>query len=174
MGNQPEGIKRKLTLGETTLALSVFGNAITYDSVRINCESYLPLGLQNDHYVMTPNGELYYRRTLYRSDFSNEPPPTQHLFIHEMVHVWQHQKGMWVRTRGLVSWATVYKYRIDKTRLSDYPMEQQASIIADYFYLKTFGEKAFFRLADRELIGVIDKNTLSKFEPLIRSARLPL
>ncbi|WP_342323134.1 type IV secretion protein Rhs [Kosakonia sp. BYX6] len=174
MENQSEGIKRKLTLGETLLARSVFGDEIFYDSVRIHCDSYLPLGLQNEQYVMTPNGELYYRRSLYRRDFSIEPPPTQHLFIHEMTHVWQHQKGMWVCTRGLVSWATVYKYKIDKFRLSDYPMEQQASIIADHFYLKTFGEKAFFRLADRELIGVIDKNTLSKFEPLIRSAGLPL
>ncbi|WP_437891848.1 hypothetical protein [Phytobacter sp. V91] len=53
-------------------------------------------------------------------------------------------------------------------------MEQQASIIADYHYLKTYGENAFFKLKDRELIGVIDENTLSKYEPLILSAGLPL
>lgn len=53
---------------------------------------------------MSLNGELYFRRALYRSDFTVHHL-AQHLFIHEMAHVWQHQRGMWVGTRGLLSWA---------------------------------------------------------------------
>ncbi|WP_411752673.1 hypothetical protein [Serratia sp. (in: enterobacteria)] len=98
----------------------------------------------------------------------------QHLFIHEMSHVWQHQKGMWVRTRGLFSWAVSYKYKLDKLRLNYYGMEQQASIIADYFYLKKFGVNAFFSYRGRNFIGVVDEDTLSKFQLVIRSAGLPL
>ena len=171
---EQEGIKRLLTLGETRLAHSVYGNLIFYGSVSIHCDSYLTFVLHLSRVAMTPNGELYFRLELYRSDYSNVPPDLQHLFIHEMAHVWQHQKGMWVRTRGLFSWAVDYKYRLDRARLSDYGMEQQASIIADYHYLKTYGENDFFNLKDRELIGVIDKETLSKYKPIILSAGLPV
>ncbi|MGR4051184.1 type IV secretion protein Rhs [Kosakonia cowanii] len=174
MEEHKEGFSRRLTLGEKKLASSVFGETISYDSVLIHCDSSLPFGLQNEEYVMTPNGEIYYRKMLYRADFSNEPPPTKHVFIHEMTHVLQYQRGMWVRFKGLGSWAASYKYRLDKLRLADYPMEQQASIVADYFYLKTYGEIEFFKLAGRELIGVVDKNTLAKYEPIIRSAGIKI
>lgn len=76
--------------------------------------------------------------------------------------------------KGLGSWTASYKYRLDKLRLADYPMEQQASIVADYFYLKTYGENEFLKLAGRELIGIVDKNTLAKYEPIIRSAGLKI
>jgi len=49
-----------------------------------------------------------------------------------MMHVWQHQKGMMVRTRGLFSWAVNYYYDLNGKKLSDYGMEQQASIVSDY------------------------------------------
>ncbi|MBH1928077.1 type IV secretion protein Rhs [Serratia rubidaea] len=135
-----EGITRPLTLGEVILARSIFGNSIIYNTVRVHCDSYLPFGLQASHTAMAPNGELWFRKELYKPDFSVSPIISQHTFIHELAHVWQYQHGMWVRSRGLFSWITDYTYRLDgKRRLKDYPMEQQASIIADYFYLKNWG-----------------------------------
>lgn len=60
--------------------------------------------------------------------------------MHEMVHVWQHQMGMWVKTRGLFSWYVNYKYELQNGKLlSDYGMEQQAGIISDYYLLITYG-----------------------------------
>ncbi len=53
-------------------------------------------------------------------------------------------------------------------------MEQQASIIADYFYLKKFGVSDFIGLYGRNYSGIVDRSTLSKFQPIIRSAGLPL
>lgn len=44
-----------------------------------------------------------------------------------------------VRMRGLVSWATNYKYSLDKSNLSGYSMEQQASIVSDYWLLMKLG-----------------------------------
>lgn len=73
---------------------------------------------------MTPNGEIYFRFPLYRDDFSNLLPDMQHLFIHEMVHIWQREKGTNVILRGLVSWFVSYRYRLDGRLLSEYPMEQ--------------------------------------------------
>ncbi|MDK6017773.1 type IV secretion protein Rhs [Serratia nevei] len=124
MEPQQEGITRALTPGEINLARSVFGSTIFYQSVLVHCDSYLPFGLQNQYTAMSPNGELYFRRSLYERDYASQDPEAQHLFIHEMAHVWQHQKGMWVRTRGLLSWAVSYQYRLDKPLLRHYSMEQ--------------------------------------------------
>ncbi len=170
---QQEGITRALTPGEINLARSVFGSTIFYQSVLVHCDSYLPFGLQNQYTAMSPNGELYFRRALYRPDFTVHHL-AQHLFIHEMAHVWQHQRGMLVRTRGLLSWAVSYQYRLDRLLLREYSMEQQASIIADYFYLKKFGVSDFIGLYGRNYSGIVDRSTLSKFQPIIRSAGLPL
>jgi hypothetical protein len=62
-----------------------------------------------------------------------------HLFLHEMMHVWQHQHGMMVRLRGAFSWAVDYSYSLDKHHFLDYGLEQQASLISDYWLLKTYG-----------------------------------
>lgn len=39
----------------------------------------------------------------------------------------------------VVSWAADYDYALDKETLTDYPLEQQASIIADYWLLRVYG-----------------------------------
>ncbi|MHC5175694.1 type IV secretion protein Rhs [Serratia rhizosphaerae] len=162
-----EGISRPLTLGEIILARSIFGNSIIYNTVRVHCDSYLPFGLQASHTAMAPNGELWFRQALYRPDFSAAPIHDQHIFIHELVHVWQYQLGMWVRSRGLFSWIADYTYRLDGKRLlKDYPMEQQASIIADYFYLKNRGYNEWLsKIGDNiNFRGVTDKYITHKYK----------
>ncbi|HHQ5990357.1 TPA: type IV secretion protein Rhs, partial [Enterobacter hormaechei subsp. steigerwaltii] len=47
--------------------------------------------------------------------------------------------GQWVRMRGAFSWAAEYTYRLDKEKLTDYSLEQQASILADYWLLLVYG-----------------------------------
>ena len=82
----------------------VFANTIDYANVYIHNDEFLPFGLQNDNTVMTPNGEIYFPKGLYRDDFSNlasQYASLRHLFIHEMVHVWQHQLGYSVMIKGL-------------------------------------------------------------------------
>lgn len=101
--------------------------------------SYLPLGMQENNTAMTPNGEIWFETQVYRDDYAVASVDYQHLFMHEMMHVLQYQHGMHVRMRGLFSWAASYKYRLDKNKLSDYSMEQQASIVSDYWLLMRFG-----------------------------------
>lgn len=137
---------RKMTIGEIGLASMVFGNSIDYETVRIHHGSYLPFGLQGENMAMTPNGELYFRTRLYREEFSQTLDSLQHLFIHEMSHVWQRARGMNVIGRGLVSWWVSYRYTLDGRLLSDYPMEQQAQIIADNFTLQAHGYRAWITL----------------------------
>ncbi|MBE5258383.1 type IV secretion protein Rhs [Serratia marcescens] len=134
-----EGALRLLTSGEIGLAKSVFGGSIIYGKVWVHHDSYFPFGLQNRNTAMSPNGELYFR-DWYVPDFSKEGYSHRHLFIHEMVHVWQYQRGMWVKTRGLYSWLANYSYELDGSKLlKNYAMEQQAQIVADYHLLTSSG-----------------------------------
>ncbi|MCY0773751.1 type IV secretion protein Rhs [Enterobacter cloacae complex sp. 2022EL-00788] len=135
---EKEGTLRLLTSGEIALAKSVFRSTIPYHKVWIHHDSYLPFGLQDKNTAMSPNGEIYFRHW-YRDDYASAVPFLQHLFIHEMSHVWQREKGMNVIGRGLISWAVSYRYVLDGRLLSEYPMEQQAQIIADHFSLQVEG-----------------------------------
>ncbi|TQQ86544.1 type IV secretion protein Rhs [Cronobacter sakazakii] len=144
-----EGGIRLLTPGEIMLAQSVFKPTIDYSKVWIHRESYLPFNLQNRNAAMTPNGEIYFRDH-YRDDFSQSTDHMQHIFIHEMSHVWQRERGMNVICRGLVSWLVSYRYTLDGRLLSEYPMEQQAQIIADNFILQTFGYEIWSHLDNQK------------------------
>ncbi|MDR9891304.1 type IV secretion protein Rhs [Pseudenterobacter timonensis] len=148
---EKEGTLRLLTSGEITLAKSVYKSTIPYHKVWIHHDSYLPFGFQNKNTAMAPNGEMYFREH-YREDYSLSVPFYKHMFIHEMAHVWQREKGMNVIGRGLVSWAVSYRYVLDGRLLSEYPMEQQAQIIADHFILHTEGYIKWCELRDHAVI----------------------
>ena len=143
-----EGGIRRLTAGEIQLAQSVFASTIDYSKVWIHRDSYLPFNLQDKNTAMTPDGEIYFR-DLYCDDYSLTTDNLQHLFIHEMGHVWQREKGVNVIFRGLVSWMVSYCYTLDGRLLSEYPMEQQAQIIADNFVLQTFGYEIWNHLENK-------------------------
>ncbi|SUD89796.1 hypothetical protein [Psychrobacter phenylpyruvicus] len=133
--------KRVLTPGEIAMATKVFANSIDYSIVYIHNEEYLPFGWQKDNTIMTPDGELYYPKGHYKSDYSTESNNYKHLFIHEMVHVWQYQLGYNVKWEGaclhlnnMFGGSDPYPYVLDTAKkLCDYNMEQQGDIIADYF-----------------------------------------
>lgn len=135
---------RLLTLGEINLAKTLYGLSIRYNEVWIHRGSYLPFNMQDFRTAMKPNGEIYFMEGTYEHDFSMSHRTMSrivgaHLFLHEMMHVWQHQHGMMVRLRGAFSWAVDYTYSLDKHHLLDYRLEQQASLISDYWLLKTYG-----------------------------------
>ncbi|MBJ8361676.1 type IV secretion protein Rhs [Citrobacter cronae] len=135
----PGGV-RQLTIGEIALARTLFGGSIIYSKVWVHLESYLPFNMQPVNVAMTPNGELWFREGTYSPDFSLERDiQKKHRFMHEMVHAWQAQKGMFVRTRGLFSRFADYSYSLDKADFLHYGLEQQASIASDYWLLLTYG-----------------------------------
>ncbi|WP_367105211.1 PAAR domain-containing protein [uncultured Psychrobacter sp.] len=151
---QPQPIRRDLTSGEIRMAESVFGDAINFggkgegNGVGIYDGKWKPF--QPDNRAMAPNGHIYFPGTSYKEDFSNLGSKAlsnadRRTFIHEMTHVWQHQHGKAVKTRGaalgvLSSVGNPYIYKLyisgDKTNLrdlSDYGLEQQAAIVGDYY-----------------------------------------
>lgn len=136
---QPGGV-RQLTTGEIALAKNLYGYSIKYSQVWVHRESYLPFNLQPVDVAMSPNGEMWFREETYSPDFSLEfRIDKKHRFMHEMMHVWQAHKGMFVRTRGLFSRFADYTYSLDKADLLHYGLEQQASIVSDYWLLLNVG-----------------------------------
>jgi len=127
--------KRPLTEGEITLASRLFRDAIDYRRVRIHARRYMPF--QPKNCCMTPNGSMFFHASCFLDDYSQASITTRHWFIHEMVHVWQHQLGYPVRLRGAMRIGLPYHYELrEDALLSDYNMEAQGDLLADYFVLK--------------------------------------
>lgn len=135
----PVGEARRLTRHERAMARSIFGNAVNYDRVKVHNDEYLPLGLQPDDVAMTPNGEMYFNPRHFKEDFALSTFQDSHWFMHEMVHVWQHQLGYPVMLRGAIRIGLSYRYTLapDK-KLGDYNMEAQGNLLSDYWAVKHF------------------------------------
>ena len=130
-------LRRGLTAGEIRMAALLFGDAIDYPRVHIYQRRYLPFGLQPKNCAMTPNGAMYFHKSCCLVDFSAATERDRHWFMHEMVHVWQHQLGYPVRLRGAVRIGLSYQYELAPGKtLSDFNMEAQGDLLADYFVLK--------------------------------------
>lgn len=142
--------ERPLTEGEKAMARQVFGEGIEYDKVKIYGKEYpLTLGAQPNDRAMAPNGNIYFSSedSSQSRDFSTASDEQKKTFIHEMTHVWQNHSGRAVKLEGLgvQTWNTLsrafggnpragYDYDFDSTKkLSDYNMEQQGEIIAEYY-----------------------------------------
>jgi hypothetical protein len=135
---------RLLTAGEIAMAALLFRDAIDYRRVRIHARRYMPF--QPKNCCMTPNGSMYFHHSCFLDDYSRANLTGQHWFMHEMVHVWQHQLGYPVRLRGAVRIGLPYHYDLhEDATLADYNMEAQGDLLADYFVLKFLGRPEAMR-----------------------------
>lgn len=126
---------RPLTSGETDLARSVFGAAIDYSPVRIVRRKWA--FFQPRETVMAPSGHIHFHPhgTLYRDDFAAASRSDQGLFLHEMTHVWQHQKGIFLPLKRHPFCRYGYAIR-PGLPLHRYGLEQQAEIVRHAFLLR--------------------------------------
>ncbi len=135
---------RRLTQGEIALAKTMFRDSIDYDTVRIHDKKYV--FFQPNNSGMTPNGEIYISgKSTYKDDYSTASEHMKAFFLHEMTHVWQYQnklldpvaEAMKENIKHNFNYAAAYPYEIDvKKDLTDYGMEQQASIVEHYYLIK--------------------------------------
>jgi type VI secretion system secreted protein VgrG len=135
----PKDGSRPLTLSEINMVRPIFRNAIRYDKVKVHNRKYA--FFQPSNGAITPNGEIYFAPMVFQEDFHKFSAELQHFFIHEMVHVWQYQMGYPVKAQGI---ASALGYGYDYTlkpgmKLSNFPMEGQANIIADYAMYVLYG-----------------------------------
>ncbi|PTQ07327.1 vgr related protein [Sphingomonas oleivorans] len=126
---------RPLTEAERRLAASMFGAAIDYDPVRVNRRKWWPF--QSRGVAMSPDGHLWFHPLghLWCEDFAAANRDMQGLFIHEMTHVWQHQKGIYLPVARHPFCR--YSYALKPGwRLERYGIEQQAEIVRHAFLLR--------------------------------------
>ena len=126
---------RSLTPRESDLAREIFGDSIDYEVVRIDETAWM--------------GPKQFRFCYVSFNLINSwNPMSDHILIHELVHVWQYQKmGIIYMVRAWVAQHSKSGYNYGgihsikkkiatgKT-LFDYNLEQQADIVTDYFLLK--------------------------------------
>lgn len=124
---------RPLTAGERKIAKSVFGNDLDVNCIWIKTAFWVLPG-----YSVSPNGCIYFHRDDWCEDFSRRPLVHRAWLVHELVHVWQVQKGMSVFWRALLNRKYDYKLQSGKL-LMQYGIEQQARIVEDYYIRRERG-----------------------------------
>lgn len=124
------GTARPLTGGERAIAHAVFGSALDCGPVTLRLEKWAmwqPAGV-----TMAPDGHIWFHPNgdRWSGDFAAEHPARQHLLVHELVHVWQHQQGLFLPLRRHPFCR--YAYALEPGRpFGAYGIEQQAEIVAD-------------------------------------------
>lgn len=119
--------RRFLTMGEKTLAKTVFGDALALDDIEIVAHH-----LVLKDYAISPNGNVYFHPKDWCEDFSLKNLNEQSWLIHELTHVWQIQQGIAVIRKALID--RRYQYVLTAGKLfSQYGIEQQAQMVQDYF-----------------------------------------
>lgn len=124
--------RRALTAGEIALARSLFGDAIDYSRAGVVNRKWA--FFQPRRTVMAPLGTVHFHPDggLYHDDFAHAPLHLQALFVHELVHIWQHQQGMFLPLRRHPFCR--YAYRYDPARpFTRYGIEQQAELVRHAF-----------------------------------------
>lgn len=126
---------RPLTNAEVALAQSVFGDAIDYGRVLVHPRKWWPF--QHRQMAMAPDGHLWLspKGSIWCDDFCERSIDRQGLFIHEMVHVWQHQRGVNLILRRHPFCRYDYVLKPGWT-LERYGIEQQAEIVRHVFLLR--------------------------------------
>lgn len=128
---------RGLTDAEAALARSMFGDAIDPGRVRIHQARWWRF--QPRAALMAPDGDIWCHPQghLYRPCYASASLRMQALFVHEMTHVWQAQRGgRWYLPLMRHPFCRyVYTLKPGKP-FARYGIEQQAEIVADAFLLR--------------------------------------
>ncbi len=132
---QAGGEARPLTPAERDLVASLFGDSIDCDAVQIRRRKWWPF--QPRRWTMAPDGHLWFHPDAphYRDCFATASLPLQAHFIHEMTHVWQHQRGVFLPLARHPFCRYRYSLKPGKP-LTAYGREQQAEIMSHALLLR--------------------------------------
>lgn len=130
-------IARSLTEGERALARTVFGAALELSTVRIVAagrpftRAFVPGRAFGRCWIVWPAARL-------PDDLAGAPLGPRATFVHELVHVWQAQQGMWLPWAKLRAGdgPAAYRYATDDgCRWSRLNIEQQAMVVEHAYRL---------------------------------------
>jgi hypothetical protein len=163
-GATPKDGFRTMSAGEIAMSRLIFKDAVDYTKVKVHNGGYFGI-FQWERTAVTPNGEIYFNPKDFLEDFSIAEGWQKRWFIHEMVHVWQYQLGFWVKTHGFFSFLVPYASVLTpEKRLSDYGMEQQGDILADYYVITVLKDKRLVKnQAYKENLPLFENHILVDF-----------
>ena len=126
---------RSLTEGEKALARGMFGDAIDLDRVEVRRAKWWPF--QPRATIMAPLGHIHLHpeSTAWREDYAAAEIWLRALFLHELTHVWQHQRGLFLPIRRHPFCRYGYTLAPGR-RLERYGIEQQAEIVQRTYLLR--------------------------------------
>lgn len=129
-----ESASRPLTASEIELARTMFGDAIDYGRARVANRKWA--FFHSKRYIMAPTGTIHFHPAdpNYCDDFGCASLHRQGLFLHEMTHIWQYQKGIYLPLARHPFCRYGYSLR-PGWGLERYGLEQQAEIVRHMFLL---------------------------------------
>ena len=135
---------RALTEGERALAHEVFGEGLAAERVRILALPIWPRAFAAGSRLMVfPTAAAV-------SDFARAPLGLQGLFVHELTHVWQAQRGvglLWAKLRA-GDGPAAYAYDLGSGHsFGDLNIEQQAMVVQHAFLASRRAQTPFPALA---------------------------
>jgi RHS repeat-associated protein len=136
------GASRSLTDAEIDLARTLFGGKVAYSRTGVDYGRWA--WWQPEGREMTPDGIIHtggqtisdYTVAGAKPKWSYGLLAQQGILIHELVHVWQYQRGVNVVLKGLYRNYAYAGPNFGKLAFSDYGIEQQAQMAEDYYYLR--------------------------------------
>jgi hypothetical protein len=137
---------RGLTDGEKLLLWPIFRDGIDYDAIQIIHAAH---PFQPSDAYMAPRGHIYAPGHLFREDWAapDVSAVARAELVHEITHVWQFANGMDILVEGVEqligargNYDKTYRYILrPDLDLTDYNIEQQASIVEDYYRIRYEG-----------------------------------
>jgi hypothetical protein len=131
----PKGTGRPLTTGEQALARSIYRDALDLSSVTVRRRKWA--FFQPRHVAMAPTGHIHFHpdSELWSEDYSKAGLALSGLFLHELCHVWQTQRGVYLPLARHPFCR--YHYTIKPGwKLPQYGLEQQAEIVRHTYLLR--------------------------------------
>jgi hypothetical protein len=121
---------RRLTPAERGLAREIFGRALDAEPVRV-----FALPVWRRAFVLT--GRLMVWPAIAAPcDFGEAPLAAQAMFVHELTHVWQAQRGVWLPWAKVRAGDGPAAYAYDLIETPDFAalnIEQQATVVEHAF-----------------------------------------
>jgi hypothetical protein len=137
---------RGLTDGEKRMLYPIFRDGIDYDAIQIIHAAH---PFQPSDSYMAPRGHIYAPGHLFREDWAGPDVSavSRAELVHEVTHIWQFANGVDILVEGVEQllatrgdYDSAYRYFLTPDRdLMDFNIEQQASILEDYYRIRYEG-----------------------------------
>ena len=143
IGDAAWATKRPLNAEEREIAQQVFGASLHVDKVKLAFGARL-MTFPKRRYSRTPGNTVFFSEKYSGAAETSYLLRRQYLktLVHELTHAWQRQHGIsvWKKLGPSFGKAAAYDYgdlasrRLEQQHFRDLNTEQQASLMADYFY----------------------------------------